>query len=261
MSDKNYYPKLLQFHSDLLKIETITAPNQTYIEKLLEVLDKTLGYINTMMASLSNTGTKQITPNLVTHKVDFTFAQKLLVAYWNDSSLLDLSNDLFILRKSDDYKNSTLYTTLLRPSGYKDMMLQFIKDSASGKYLSYIIYLNTRGEFTNADAEIAAAISESVAQGHLNSIFVWDLHDRINLLVDSMNYYPLGLMLVGKANKIVYINDLAAEYLGDLGVTDYRLYSTFYTNNIHPYFLHNGMRSKSQPLPGSKAVWPSGRCR
>ena len=248
MPDKNYYSKLLQFHRELLKIETITTPNQTYIEKLLDVLDKTLGYTNTMMASLSNTGVKQLTPNLVTHKVDFTFAQKLLVAYWSDNSLLDLSSDLFILSKSTDYKNSALYTTLLRPSGYKDLMLQFVKDSASGKYLSYIIYLNTRGEFTSADVEIAAAISESVAQGHLNSILVWDLHDRINLLVDCMNYYPLGLMLVGKANKIVYINDLAAEYLGDLGVTDSRLYSTFYTNNIHPYFLHSGMHSKSQPV-------------
>lgn len=249
MPDKDYYSKLLQFHKELLKIETIPALNQTYIEKLLDVFDKTLGYKTTMMASLSNTGAKQITPNLVTHKVDFAFAQKLLVAYWNDNSILDLSGDLFVLSQQADYKSSSLYTTLLRPNGYIDLMLQFIKDKASGQYLSYIIYLQNRGIFTSTDAALANEIAGSVAQGHLNSIHIWDLHDRINMLMDSMNYYPLGLMLVAKANKIVYINDLAADYLRDLGVTDPRLYSTFYTNNVHPYFLHGNLRGHGSSQP------------
>lgn len=248
MPAADYYTKLLQLNKELLKIELNPSSNQTFIEKLLFSLDKVLGRKAIMMASLSASGVKEITPNLVTHKVDFAFAQKLLVAYWNDSSLLDLSDDLFVLSTKPDYKNSTLYTELLRPYGYTDLMLQFIKDAESGRYLSYIIYLNNRGAFTTNDIEITAATGESIALAHLNSIYIWDLRNRINMLTDNMNYYPLGIMLVAKANQVVYINDIAKEYLKNLGVTDSRLYSTFYTNNIYPYYMHN-MRSRSSRQP------------
>ncbi len=244
----SYYDKMLKFSTELLRLDFNPTKNQTYIEKALDLIDNVLGFPNAMMASLSNRGEKTISSNLVVHNVNFSIAQQILVEYWNNPDILDLRTDEFVLSRQEDYKNGDLYQKICKPNGYTDFFLRFNKSSRSRRYLSYMILLSTKGVFSDDEIQVIDSVSENLALAHINNIRTWDLRNRMNWLTDNMNYFPMGILLIAKANQVVYTNEIARMYLEKLGVTDSRLYSTFYTNNLYPYYMHN-MRSHKASLP------------
>ena len=242
-----HYQRALTFTGELIHRHLQTSGNETFIEKTLSLLDRTLGYKTTLMASLSGTGEKAVTPNLITHNVSYAFVQELLTAYWNDPAILDLSGDCFVLSQQKDYRQSTLYQNVLRPSGFSDLVLQFIKLTDSDKYLSYIIYLS-KHTFKSDDLNLMAAVAAPIAYAHLDNIYVWDIRSRINILIDNIDHYPMGIMLISATNQVIHTNTIARTYLEDLGVTDTRLFSSFFTSRIYPYYMHT-MRSRRTALP------------
>lgn len=243
-----YYNRALQFSQELMRQNLRIQENETYLDTTLTLLDRILQFQHTMMASLSGTGEKALTPNLITHGVSYAFLQELLRMYWNDNHLLDLENDFYALSSQSGYKSGRLYRELLSPAGYGDLVLQFIRAEDSHKYLSYIIYLSKGHAFTQDELSCMRIVAPSIAYAHLEDIYLWDVRGRVNILADSMDHYPLGIMLLSGSNQVLHVNEIARHYLEDLGVTDPRLYSNFYMNRIYPYYMHN-LRSRRITMP------------
>lgn len=257
------YYNLLQFNQELLRIDLSPSRGQSFLGQVLSLLDETLGYNITMMSSLSNSGVKEISANLEGHNVDFADIQKFLTAYWQNVTELPLTEDIIIFSRLENYKKTALYNDFLKPEGYKDLAVHFISAPGQQRYLSYIVYLSQNSLFTDRDADNFRLLGTGVALAHLNNIHIWDLRNRVNMLVDNMNYYPLGIMHIAHANKVVHVNAVAQKYLAALGITDSRLYGTFYVNKIYPHYMHN-MRSRQPGLPVSVGdflfnVVPAGR--
>ncbi len=245
---EEYYKRALHFSSKLIYQNIQLTENETFIDTTLALLDSIMGFKNVMMASLSGTGKKEITPNMVMHNVDYSFLQELLTAYWSDNNIFDISDDFFVLSAENDYKKGKLYKNVLKPAGYSDIIISFIKPEDSDKYLSFIIALADGPHFTQDQISCLESIAPSIAYAHLENIYLWDMRNRVNLLIDSVNRYPLGIMMLSGGNQVVHINDIAKKYLEDLGVTDSRLYSNFFISKIYPYYMHN-IRTKRAALP------------
>ena len=146
-----------------------------------------------MMASLSGTGKKEITPNFITHHVSYALMQQILSAYWAKPEIFDLTTDLFVLSFQPDYKKMSLYRNILKPAGFSDLMLQFVKAPDSEKYLSCILYLSKERSFHADEIDWAKAVTASIAYAHMENIYLWDMRSRVNILIDNMDHYPLGI--------------------------------------------------------------------
>lgn len=242
------YQKAIRFPAELIKANMNASRNESFLDIAQRVLDLHMGYSRTLMASLSSSGIKALSPNLVPHNVDEAFVSRLFGLLMETPYAIDITKDLFLLSSNPEYKYTQLYRNVLRPFGYSDMMIQFVKAEGETKYLSYVIYLNVGNPFTADDQDVVSALSSALAYCHLDNIYSWDMNNRLNVLTDLMNYYPMGIMLIADSTNIVYTNDIARQYLSDLNVSDPRLYNMFYTSRVYPHFM-NYLRSRKAPLP------------
>lgn len=240
--------RAIRFPAELIRASMNAQRNESFLDITLQTLELHMGYSHTLMASLSSSGIKALSPNLVPHNVEESFVSRFFGLIMETPYVIDMTKDLFLLSADPDYKYSPLYRNVLRPSGYSDMILQFVRAEEENKYLSYIIYLNTGCAFTADDADIISALSSSLAYCHLNNIYTWDMNNRLNVMTDVMNYYPLGIMLIADSTNIIYTNEIARQYLAELNVSDPRLYNMFYTSRVYPHFI-NYLRSRKSPLP------------
>lgn len=245
---EEFYERALRFSAELTHQNLQIRENETFLDTTIALLDRVLGFHTAMMASLSGTGKKEITPNFITHHVSYALMQQILSAYWAKPEIFDLTTDLFVLSFQPDYKKMSLYRNILKPAGFSDLMLQFVKAPDSEKYLSCILYLSKERSFHADEIDCAKAVVASIAYAHMENIYLWDMRSRVNILIDNMDHYPLGIMLISGTNQLIHINEVAKKYLEDLGVTDTRLYSNFFTSKIYPYYLHN-VRSRRVTLP------------
>lgn len=242
------YQQALHFPAELIKAGMNAGRNDSFLDIALRTLDSHMGYTHTLMASLSSSGIKALSPNLVPHNVEEAFVSHLFGFLMNTPYAIDMTKDMIRLSTDPGYKSTSLYREVLRPSGYSDMIIQFVKADGETKYLSYIIYLNIKTPFSADEEDILSALSPALAYCHLNNIYTWDMNNRLNVMTDLMNYYPLGIMLVCDSTNVIYTNGVARRYLSDLGVSDTKLYSMFYTSRVYPHFM-NYLRSRKAPLP------------
>lgn len=231
--------RINMFYSELLKINFNTTYNKTFFDNILEALDKKLGFTSTMMASLANSGKKEISSNIISHNISFSFIQEFLTEYIENPSIFDLEKDLFVISDNNNYKKSEIYSKILKAYKFEDMAIQFIKYPNDQKYMSYIVYISKDKKFTSEQIEVIKLIEKNIALAHLNNIYVWGMKNKLNSLIEQLNYFPLGLMLVNKKGQVIYTNSIAKEYLNKLGISDSKLYSSFYASKIHPYYMYN----------------------
>lgn len=248
MMEQTQYLKVLNFANQLITDNLQQSNHAGFIENTILRLNQFFGFQTVCMASLSNSGKKEITSNFVTSKVTYTFIQRLLTAHRYNPYLLDISADINRLSSKADYKKTLIYQDLLRPFGYTDIILQFIHPEGNERYLSCILYLSDKEPFTKETEELLQLLNQSIANAHLDNINTNRLLCRINKITDTINYYPTGILYISADHKIVQTNAIARQYLADFGVTDSYLYDTFFTNNIYTYYMR-AIRSRGTSLP------------
>ena len=242
------YLNLLQFTNQLITDNLKQSSNAAFIENTIERLHQFFGFDTVCMASLSNSGKKEISSNFVTSQKTYPFIQKLITAQRFNPYFLDTSSDINLLSSRPDYKKTLVYQDLLRPFGYTDMILQFIHPEGNEHYLSCILYLSDKDTFTAKTEELLQLLNQPIANAHLDNINTNRLICRINKISDTINYYPAGILYISADHKIVQTNAIARQYLADFGITDSYLYDTFFTNNIYTYYMR-AIRSRTSPLP------------
>lgn len=178
------YESLLSFSNELMFHNLQLNHSEYFLEDTLSLLDRFLGFQNTMMASLSNTGIKEILVNFVTHHVDLSFLQNLLSYLMSHNHFIDSIQDVYILSHDDNYKKSDLYKDVLRYTDYKDIAIQFIKDEKSQQYLSCIIYLN-KNVFKKDIIDVLNIVQYLIANAHLENININKLYSHIKKLEKS----------------------------------------------------------------------------
>lgn len=242
------YLNLLRFTNQLITDNLKQSSNAAFIENTIERLYQFFGFDTVCMASLSNSGKKEISSNFVTSQKTYPFIQKLITAQRFNPYFLDTSSDINRLSSRPDYKKTLVYQDLLRPFGYTDMILQFIHPEGNEHYLSCILYLSDKDTFTAKTEELLQFLNQPIANAHLDNINTNRLICRINKISDTINYYPAGILYISADHKIVQTNAIARQYLADFGITDSYLYDTFFTNNIYTYYMR-AIRSRTSPLP------------
>lgn len=230
------YESLLSFSNELMFHNLQLNHSEYFLEDTLSLLDRFLGFQNTMMASLSNTGIKEIPVNFVTHHVDLSFLQNLLSYLMSHNHFIDSIQDVYILSHDDNYKKSDLYKDVLRYTDYKDIAIQFIKDEKSQQYLSCIIYLN-KNVFKKDIIDVLNIVQYLIANAHLENININKLYSHIKKLEKIMNYYSAGILYISSDHHIIHTNAIAKQYLSDLGFDNEKLYNIFFANQVLPYYM------------------------
>ena len=248
MSFSFSYENILHFSNKLMADNRLQGNNADFINLVLQRLDDFFDLKTTCMASLSNSGERIIPSNFVTHNVSYAFLQKFLTSCHLNNRLADISQDINILSAQPNYKKSILYRDILQPSGYSDMIIQFIHPEGNRQCLSCIIYLSEKQPFDAGITALLDALSEPIANAHLDNINTNRLLCRISKLSDTMNYFPAGILYISAEHRIIQTNSIARLYLADFGITDPFLYDTFFTNHIYTYYMR-AIRSHQSSLP------------
>lgn len=248
MINQTDYQNILQFANRLIMDNLRQEGTADFIRNTLNRVSEYFGLDAVCMASLSNSGAKTVPSNFVTGQVGYAFIQKFLTIYRSSPGLLDLSSDLFWLGGRTDYKKGILYQEVLRPFGYSDMILQFIRSENSENYLSCMLYLTEKQPFKAETTELLEAIRQPLANAHLDNINTNRLLARIGRLSDTMDYFPVGILYISADHKILRTNEIARQYFADFGITDPCLYDTFFTDNIYTYYMRT-VRSRNASLP------------
>lgn len=141
-----------------------------------------------------------------------------------------------ILSKCSNASPKTMaYKNLMKKYGFNDYILQFVESADGYGYLSYFIIFLKDTEDSLSKTELIEELAKIIAIQTDVSGYVWKLENKNGMLYNLTNYFPIGLMIVGQLNEILYVNEKAKEYLADMGYYDPRYYSSFYVNEICPY--------------------------
>lgn len=241
MMDNEALTKIIQFQRELLKLQFDDKVDFTFAQRTMELLDSVFGYETVIMAHLYTERKPVMVSTFQIHNVDMHFAEELYAVNKKDENVFGITdeNDCFHLASHDDYKKTALYKNVFRKYGYNDMVLKFIRYPDSDLYMSYIALISRNGTFSSRDEEILDVLSASIAQAFSNALTIWDVRTRYQVFRKTIDNFPIGIMFIEKRNNVVFTNDIAKEYMKELGNTDPVFYSAFYTNKIFPYYQND----------------------
>lgn len=101
-----------------------------------------------------------------------------------------------------------------------------IKKSSSGK------------TFTKKDQAIAENLRNYLGVEYSNYGEYLFLQTDINLLKTQMNYYPIGVVMMKNQQEVTFANEIAQEYLREIGVSNLKFMGVLFTNQILPYIKY-----------------------
>ena len=242
------YKKITKFQRELLKLQFEEKLDYTFATKTLELLDDIFGYDAGVMAHLYGRNSAKLVPDFQIHNVEMDFAQAMYIRCMDEPDVLnvDMLKDGSIFSRNGDYKKTSLYRYVFKRYGYDDFLIHFLRYPDHDSYMSYIILFSRNGKFKEEDIEILREIGPSIAQVFANALKLFDANERYYVFRKAVRNLPVGIMLVERMNSVVFTNKLAAKYLKELGTSDARFYSTFYTNKVYPYYQNdvNGYKER-----------------
>lgn len=235
------YEELFEFQNLLQTIYFDQPQNLSFSQSILNLLEQSFGYTQSLMVCLANSGKKMLTQNLTLHNVPMDFAYALLTEYWNNEKIIQFEGDMLTVSRMPDYTRSPLYRKLLQPMHYKDCIIRFIRDAQQEYYVSCILLLSEKKPFLDRDIALMEKVGGCVSQAFNNNIRLWNLRNYNSMLLNCTNYYPIGIMTIENLNQVSFTNQVARQYLAELGVSDARFYSTFFVNEIYSHYHYNMM--------------------
>ncbi|MBS1401941.1 MAG: response regulator transcription factor [Oscillospiraceae bacterium] len=249
MIGEREYQRLLKLQSDLLTIYLNEPYDELGTQRILQLLDKNLGYSKSLMGFTGNVGERSFAPNITTHGVDMRFVQDFMSEIWAPYSPYDHSADLWVFSQTNGYKKRDIFKNVLKPQGLADCMVLFLKPPTSDGYIAYIVLFAENAPFSEDNIEEIRLISESLAITEDNYVKIWNLKNEAKMLLSCTNYFPLGIMIIENLTNVTFVNDLAKEYLKELGFSDPRFYNAFYVNEIYKLNQHNILNfGSSKPI-------------
>ena len=237
MLDETEYRKVIIFQQENSKTYLDEVLDEHYAQKLLNLLDKILGFKYSFHGYLGNLESKTLSPNGTIHSLDVKFVQHFLIKMWEQPQLLEGSSNLFLLSRLSNYKKNPIYKNVLKSCGFTDCLIMFVQRS-KGNFMSYIVIFKKEQPFTESEVEMLKLVEKDILICYENFLKGWNMRNDINMLMSCTNYFPMGIMIVENTNTVTFANPLAKEYLATLGYTDSRFYSTFYINELYKYIQY-----------------------
>lgn len=225
--------RIMEFQTDLLTLYMNEPYDELCTQRILQLMDKKLGFKKSIMGFLGNESERKFSPTVTTHGVDMQFVQEFLVNAWSPYSPYTHDEDRWVFSHLENYKKTELYKKLLKPRGMSDFIILFLKPPNSSGYIAYIVLFADAVPFSDEDVDIVDAITASLAITEDNYVKLWNLKNEAKMLLTCTNYFPLGIMIVENLTNVTFVNDLAREYLKELGFSDERFYNAFYVNEIY----------------------------
>ena len=207
MLDETEYRKVIIFQQENSKTYLDEVLDEHYAQKLLNLLDKILGFKYSFHGYLGNLESKTLSPNGTIHSLDVKFVQHFLIKMWEQPQLLEGSSNLFLLSRLSNYKKNPIYKNVLKSCGFTDCLIMFVQRS-KGNFMSYIVIFKKEQPFTESEVEMLKLVEKDI-------------------------------LIVENTNTVTFANPLAKEYLATLGYTDSRFYSTFYINELYKYIQYD----------------------
>ncbi len=241
--------KLYRFQNELPSLYMNRPSDELFKFSILRLLDKHFGYKNTLLGFLGNIDQRILSPNISVNGIDMTFAQEFLRAMWAPDSPCGLDKDLWILSGVRDYKKYGIYKKLLKPRGFTDCAVVFLRLPGKPAYVAYLTLFIDSGVFSNEELELIKLLAKPISIAEDNYLKIWNLQNTMKLLQSSINFFPLGIMIIENLDNVTYANDLAKEYLKELGYPDPNFYGAFYLNELYRYYQYDVLNfGASKPI-------------
>ncbi len=225
--------RIMDFQTELLTLYMNEPYDELCTQRILQLLDKKLGFRKSIMGFLGNETERKFSPTVTTHGIDMQFVQEFLLDAWSPYSPYPHDQDLWVFSRAQNYKKTELYKKLLKPRNLSDFLILFLKPPRSSGYIAYIVLFAEAVPYTDEEVETVQAITEALAITEDNYVKLWNLKNEAKMLLTCTNYFPLGIMIVENLTNVTFVNDLAKEYLKELGFADERFYNAFYVNEIY----------------------------
>ncbi len=146
-------------------------------------------------------------------------------------------------------RKSRLYKTLVRDNGISDFVINFLHLPGKTAYVAYLILFKEEGSFDKDELELIDLMSEPISIAEDNYLKIWNLQNTMKLLQSATNFFPLGIMIIENLDNVTYTNDLAREYLKELGYADPQFYNAFYLNELYRHFQYDVLNfGASKPI-------------
>lgn len=244
-SEKNMY----SFQNELLKLY-LNRPHDELIKLgILRAIERCFGYKKSIFGFLGNINERKLSPNISCNGVDMKFSQAFLKELWAQDSCLKISSDQSVFSSIPDSRKSRLYKTLLRDNGISDFIINFLHLPGRAEYVAYVILFKEEGCFEKSEIELIDLMSEPISIAEDNYLKIWNLQNTMKLLQSATNFFPLGIMIIENLDNVTYTNDLAREYLKELGYSDPQFYNAFYLNELYKYFQYDVLNfGASKPI-------------
>ena len=239
MPSEQDYIKLYHFQNDLLKLYLNRPLDELFKYGILRIMGENFGYDKAIFGFLGNINERKLSPNISVNGLDMPFAQEFLRQMWDSDTPCKLDRDIWVLSSVPEYRRYRVYKTLLKPNGLSDCALLFLHLPDKTAYVAYVAIFLEEGTFSEHDLEIMQLLGEPISIAEDNYLKLWNLQNTMKLLQTCTNFFPLGIMIVENLDHVTYANDLAKEYLKELGYPDPQFYSAFYLNELYRHFQYD----------------------
>ncbi|MGI6168806.1 MAG: response regulator transcription factor [Christensenellales bacterium] len=248
ISEQNY-KYMYDFQNELLKLY-LNRPHDELIKcGILRSIEHCFGYRKSIFGFLGNINERTLSPNISCNGVDMNFSQAFIKELWLPDTCLSINSDQSVFSAIPSGKKSRLYKNLMRENGISDFVINFIYLPGKTTYVAYIIIFKEEGSFEKAELELINMMSEPISIAEDNYLKLWNLQNTMKLLQSATNFFPLGIMIIENLDNVTYTNDLAREYLKELGYPDPRFYNTFYLNELYRHFQYDVLNfGASKPI-------------
>ena len=177
------------------------------------------------------------------------FSQAFLKELWAPDCCLTITSDQSVFSSVSGGRKSRLYKTLVRDNGISDFVINFLHLPGKTAYVAYLILFKEEGSFDKDELEMIDLMSEPISIAEDNYLKIWNLQNTMKLLQSATNFFPLGIMIIENLDNVTYTNDLAREYLKELGYADPQFYNAFYLNELYRHFQYDVLNfGASKPI-------------
>lgn len=101
--------RIVDFQTELLTLYMNEPYDELCTQRILQLMDKKLGFRKGIMGFLGNETERKFSPTVTTHGIDMQFVQEFLLDAWSPYSPYPHDQDLWVLSRAQNYKKTELY--------------------------------------------------------------------------------------------------------------------------------------------------------
>ncbi|GAB6108001.1 response regulator transcription factor [Fusibacter bizertensis] len=234
MLNINDFEKINTFKDTIQKNLFIVNKTGSYRKMVSELLCDIFHYNHVIFGYLNPSKDKELSMDVATHKIDHKFLQIFLgSSLFQEKSFFD-DEDVIVFSEKNNYTKRRIFKELMTDHNFSDFMLFYL--SYGGKKNAFIILFKegSQGKFVPKDKQIARYLADFLGASYSNYTSYLGLKMTNDLLITQTEYYPIGIIITENFSTASYVNNIAKNYLSELGITDMRYFNVFFSNYILP---------------------------